>query len=464
MTTPSPTTESQTLEWKVSWRDDHLKWVCGFANAEGGTLVIGRDDKGKLIGLPDAKILLEELPNKLRDLLGIMAEVNLCEEGGKGYLEIVVPAYPNPISYRGRYYQRSGSTLQELKGAALDRFLLRRYGRTWDGSPLPGLNAADLSPQALEQFRALARASGRLDASALAEPDAGLLDKLKLTEGRYLKRAAALLFHPDPLRFVTGAFVKIGFFQSESEIVYHDEVNGDLFTQAQKTLEILFFKYLKASIRYEDIVRVERYPVPRPALREAQINALIHRDYMTPAPIQIRIYDHKLMIWNPATLPEGWTERDLLIPHASYPFNPSIANVFFRAGEIEAWGRGIERIFAACREAGTPAPRLRFDGNGLWTEFIFSDEYLQLMAASDKEARRKTPSETRVETRVETKVKTPDRLLELLREQPTLSLSAAASVLGKSVAAIELVARNLRAEGRLRHIGPKKGGHWEILK
>jgi ATP-dependent DNA helicase RecG len=188
---------------------------------------------------------------------------------------------------------------------------------------------------------------------------------------------------------------------------------------------------------------------------------------MTPAPIQIRIYEHKLMLWNPATLPEGWTEENLLAPHASWPFNPDIANVFFRAGEIEAWGRGIERIFAACREAETPAPRLRFDGSGLWTEFTFSDEYLQLMSGSNQEARGKTPPETRVKTkvktRVKTRVKTADRLLELLREQPALSLSAAASALGKSVAAIELVAKNLRADGRLRHVGPKKGGHWEVM-
>jgi ATP-dependent DNA helicase RecG len=361
--------ESQTLEWKASWRDDHLKWVCGFANAEGGTLVIGRDDAGKPVGLPDARLLLEELPNKLRDLLGIMANVNLREEGGKEYLEIVVPAYPNPISYRGRYYQRSGSTLQELKGAALDRFLLRRYGRTWDGSPLPGLNAAELSPQAFAQFRGLARNSGRLNAADLAVPDAALLDRLKLTEGHYLKRAAALLFHPDPLRFITGAFVKIGFFQSESELAYHDEVNGDLFTQAQMTLDLLFTKYLKASIRYEDIVRVERYPVPRLALREALLNALIHRDYMIPAPIQIRVYDHKLMLGNPATLPEGWTEDTLLSLHTSQPYNPDIANAFFRAGEIEAWRRGIERIVEACREAGTPEPRFRFIGSAMLTEF-----------------------------------------------------------------------------------------------
>ena len=114
--------EHQNLEWKEVWRDEHLKWVCAFANGEGGTLVIGRNDKGKVVGVANATKLLEDLPNKIRDLLGIMVNVNLRCEGGKDVLEVVTPAYPAPISYRGHYYHRSGSTLQELKGTALDRF------------------------------------------------------------------------------------------------------------------------------------------------------------------------------------------------------------------------------------------------------------------------------------------------------------------------------------------------------
>ena len=296
--------ESQHTEWKESWRDEHLRVVCGFANAEGGALVIGRNDKGQVVGVPDAARLLEELPNKTRDLLGIVVEVNLRSKGGKDYLEVVTPAFPSPISYRGHYYQRSGSTLQELKGAALDRFLLRHYGRTWDGSPLPGVAVGHLSTSAIKRFRRLAANTGRLDAAALREPDAKLLTRLKLFEGKYLKRAAVLLFHPDPLVFVTGAFVKIGFFRSQSDLVYHDEVNGDLFSQVQQVQDLLLTKYLKAAVTYEGIVRVERFPVPREALREAVLNALIHRDYMAPVPVQIRVYDDKLVLWNPAVLPD----------------------------------------------------------------------------------------------------------------------------------------------------------------
>jgi len=368
--------ESQHTEWKSAWHEDHLRWVCGFANAEGGRLEIGRNDQGVVVGLANAAKLLEDLPNKIRDVLGIVVAVNLHETEGRGWLEIVVDAYPNPINLRGRYYQRSGSTLQELRGASLDRFLLRKQGRTWDGVPVPRVSAADLSPAAMAAFRQRAERGGRVEPATLREPDSRLLEKLQLTEGEFLKRAALLLFHPEPTRFFPGAFVKIGFFDGVGELVYHDEAQGDLFGQVDRTLDLLLTKYLKAAITYEGVQRIERFPVPRAALREALLNALVHRDYAIGAPVQIRVYADQLKLWNPAVLPEGWTLAKLLGEHASQPFNPAVANAFFRAGEIEAWGRGIERIFEACKAAGTPAPLVQLDGHDLWTEFPYAAAYL----------------------------------------------------------------------------------------
>ncbi len=175
--------ENQNTEYKRSWRDEDLKWVCGFANADGGELVIGRNDRGEVVGIPHAGRLLEELPNKVRDLLGIMVDVNLRSEAGLESLEIRVEAYPSPVSYRGEYLVRSGSTNQMLKGAALDRFLLRKYGRTWDSAPLPGLSVEDLDADVLRGFCEQAAKSGRLGTEALDDDDAGLIDKLRLVEG-----------------------------------------------------------------------------------------------------------------------------------------------------------------------------------------------------------------------------------------------------------------------------------------
>lgn len=463
--------ENQAVEWKESWRDDYLRWVCGFANGRGGRLIIGKSDKGKAVGIGTASKLLEDLPNKIRDLLGIVAEVNLLQENGRELLEIHVPAYSNPISYRGHYYQRSGSTLQELKGAALDRFLLRSQGRTWDAVPVPGVRVADLSASHIQRFRDMASESGRLEPADLSMPDTGLLEKLKLTEGNYLKRAAVLLFHQDPEQFITGAFVKIGFFRSESDLAYHDEVHGGLFSQVKNTVDFLRTKYMNAAIAYKDIQRVEHFPVPYAALREVVLNALVHRDYAVPAPIQIRVYADKLKISNPAALPEGWTLEKLLGEHSSHPFNPDVANVFFRAGEIEAWGRGIERIFSACRNADSPKPQVRLSGNDLWFEFPFSPVYLDRVAGGTKgKAPVKTPGKTSgktsgktgVKTGVKIGVKLPDLIVAAMRQDPNVTYVQLAQNLGKAESTIADAVNRLKEDGRIKRVGPAKGGHWEV--
>jgi ATP-dependent DNA helicase RecG len=374
--------EHQHVEWKECWRDEHQKWICGFANADGGILEIGRDDTGKVVGVEDTVRLLVDIPNKVRDILGIMVDVNLFEENGRELVQIAVEAYPNPISYKGEYYYRSGSTNQMLKGAALDRFLLRKHGRTWDGAPLPGLTVAGLDAGVLIRFRGLARNSQRLPDAILEQPDQDLLEKLHLVEGRYLTRAAALMFHPEPQRFFTGAYLKIGYFESNVDLRYQDEVAGDLMFQVNQALEVLKTKYLRAWISYKGLQRIESWPVPVPALREAILNAVVHKDYAIGAPIQISVYPDKLLIWNPGELPPNWTVEKLLSKHASIPFNPDVASVFFRAGMIESWGRGIERLLEACQEARTPAPELRYEHTALWVEFRFLPEHT--MSATPK--------------------------------------------------------------------------------
>lgn len=285
--------EQQNMEWKESWRDDYLRWICGFANAEGGVLVIGRDDQGRAVGVANAGRLLEEIPNKVRDVLGIMVEVNLRLEDGKELLEIRVEPYPSPVSYKGEYHYRSGSTKQELKGAALSRFLLKKQGLHWDGVPVPRLTLGDCNPAALQWFRDKAAKSGRVDEQVLADGDAALLASLQLDDGEHLKRAAALLFGKEPERFVPGAFIKLGFFVTDDDLRYQDEIHGDLFSQVEKTLETLRAKYLKAYISYEGLQRLETYLFPLPALREALLNAVMHKDYSSGIPIQISVYAHR---------------------------------------------------------------------------------------------------------------------------------------------------------------------------
>jgi ATP-dependent DNA helicase RecG len=366
--------EKQNIEWKESWRDEYLKWICGFANAQGGVLDIGRNDNGQAVGVKDSAKLLEDLPNKIRDILGIVPDVDLVSESGKEFVRITVQTHPYPVSYKGQYHYRSGSTKQLLKGQALDRFLLSRTGKRWDAVPVPGVSVNDLDASVLGDFRRRSARSGRLGSDVLEENDATLVEKLRLTDGEYLKRAAVLLFHPDPERYVTGASIKIGYFENNAELVYHDEICGDLFTQVDRTMDLLLTKYLKASISYEGVQRIETHPAPPEALRETLLNAVAHKDYASGAPIQISVYDNRIMFWNNGQLPDDWTIERLIAKHPSQPYNPDVANALFRAGMIEAWGRGIEKVMQACDDRGMARPELRYEKPGLWVEFALESQ------------------------------------------------------------------------------------------
>jgi ATP-dependent DNA helicase RecG len=384
------TSESQNIEFKVSWRDEYLKWICGFANAYGGTIFIGNDDDGSIVDLKDAKKLLEEIPNKVRDTLGILVDVNLHQTDKGKFIEILVEQYPYPVNYKGQYHYRSGSTKQELKGAALDKFLLQKKGKRWDGVPIPNVSTNDLKQETFDFFRKRAFRSQRIDEESLADSNEHLIENLQLKEREFLKRASILLFHPKPEKYITGAYIKIGFFESDSDLRFQDEIHGNLFEQIEKTTELLFTKYIKALISYEGLNRVETYEYPKEAIREALLNAVAHKDYSGGIPIQISVYKDKLMIWNEGQLPENWTVKNLLEKHASRPFNPDIAHALFRSGYIESWGRGTIKIINECKKAGIPEPVFTYDSSDISVEFrmdIYNEKHLQSLDLNERQVK-----------------------------------------------------------------------------
>ena len=474
--------ESQHVEWKRSWRDEHLKWICGFANAQGGVLEIGKNDSGEVVGVDGVLRLLEEIPGKVQSLLGIVVDVNLKSEANREYLEVAVRPHPNPISYRGEFHYRSGSTKQVLRGAALSRFLLARYGRTWDDMPLPGIGLRDLDDRLVDVFRHRAVKSGRLPAEVLGEPIENLIENLSLRDGAHLKRAAALLFHPAPGRLLPDAYLKIGYFRG-SELLFQDEIGGDLFTQVDRTMDLLYTKYTRGIVSYDGIYRVETFPVPREAMREAVINAVIHRDYASPTTIQIRVLDDRIAIWNAAQLNPEWMAELVANETSSRPHNPRIAYAFLRAGMIEAWGRGVRRILDICREAGNPPPiwRLEAGGDGLWVRFPFSDTYQAADSAARGYAAQLTSPDTIQKSGGTTQKTTQksaatthkmggttrktarDQILDCLRSDPRLTRTALAERVGLSPDGVKYHLQSLKRSGAIRRVGSARAGYWQVL-
>lgn len=203
-----------------------------------------------------------------------------------------------------------------------------------------------------------------------------------------MKRAAIVLFGKDPGKFYPNISVKIGKFgESDADIKFHEVVEGNLIQLKERIGEMLNAKFFIHPIDFVAMQRVERDEYPVAAVREMILNALAHRNYMG-APTQIRLYDNHFSIWNDGGLPEGITEEDLKKIHRSKPRNPLIADTCFKAGYIDAWGRGTIKIIEACQEANLPEPILKEEQGGFLSKIFkdrFTEDQLKMIGLNDRQ-------------------------------------------------------------------------------
>ena len=233
--------ESQNIEYKESWRDEYLKWICGLANAQGGRIYIGIDDNQQVVGVADTKRLMEDIPNKIVNYLDIVADVNLLHKEDKDYSEIAVQPCNLPIAYHGIYHYRSGSTKQELKGAALQQFLLRKMGHSWDDIENERATLDDIDRQAIDFFLRKAVDAGRMPVDSLNETTEKVLSNLNLIGGEgKLRNAALLLFGKNPAKFFTSVQFRIGRFgRDEADLMFQDVVDGNIIQMTDRVIEVL---------------------------------------------------------------------------------------------------------------------------------------------------------------------------------------------------------------------------------
>ena len=439
--------EDQNVEFKESWQDEYLKWICGFANAQGGVLYVGVRNNGEVCGVGNAKKLIEDLPNKIRDTMGLAPSVDLLQIDDSTIVRVTVEAASFPTNLRGVYYLRRGATNQTLSGNALTQFILKRTGKTWDGVVVDSVSEDDLDKESFDIFKREAIRSGRISEDDLKLSRVQLLEHLNLIEDGKLKRAAVLLFYRNPEKWITGSFVKIGFFENDADLRYQDEIHGSLMIQADRVIELIYTKYLKADISYDNVTRIEHYPFPKDAVREAVFNALVHQDFAACIPVQISVYEDKLYISNDCQFPPSWTAETLMGKHRSCPLNPDIANTFFRAGYIESWGRGVEKICRICHNYGIPDP-----------EYTVHPNDIMLCFKTDSHKAQEDSGHTENHTE-----NTVDTILKILADDPRVTIARLCEMTRKSRPTITEHIAKLKAMNRIRRVGPDKGGHWEVV-
>ena len=456
--------ESQNIEYKESWRDEYLKWICGFANAQGGRIFIGVNDEKQVIGLPDAKKLMEDIPNKIVNYLGIVEDVNLLAEGEKEYIEIVVTPSNVPIAYKGTYHYRSGSTKQELKGLALQQFIMRKMGHSWDDIPVYGATIDDIDRKAIDYFLHCSIKAGRMDED---EADASTEDVLRnlglFTKDGELKNAAILLFGKHVGQFFPSAIFKIGRFHTdESDLIVQDMLEGNVIQMASRVVDTLRTKYLLSPIHYEGLQRVEQLEIPETALRELIYNSLAHKDYTGPA-IQMRVYDRSIELWNYGLLPKELTPADLMKKHSSFPRNHNIANVFYKAGFVETWGRGFKKIKEEFERVNLPLPIMEENCGGVLAT-------IQRKTIEDVIAERGNNNVgvnvgVNVENLSETNLTDRQRIIiSIIKSNPSITAKQMSVTLSVALRTIERDLSVMQKAHVIRHEGSDKSGVWVVLE
>ena len=458
--------ESQNIEYKESWRDEYLKWICGFANAGGGTIYVGVNDNKEIIGVDNRKRLMEAIPNKIVTHLGIVADVNLLHEGKMDYIEIIVEPSNIPIAYKGIYHYRSGSTKQELRGTALQQFILKKMGRSWDDIGNDRATIDDIDRKAIDYFLRKGIVAQRIPEDQREASTKDILDSLGLIDNDgLLKNAAILLFGKNPLRFFPSIAFKIGRFgKNEADLMFQDVIDGNVIQMADRVMQILQGKYLVSPVSFEGMQRYETLEIPKEALREILYNAIAHKDYTGPD-IQMHVYDDHLEIWNEGELPLGYTEETLMGRHSSKPRNRNIANAMFKAGFIDTWGRGYMKIREGFEAAGIPMPKVQNFCGGVQVT-VQRTKFMQMMNVGNNVASNVVSSVVSSVVSV-SQVQLTERqreIYKLIKANSFISSKQMSVVLSVVHRTIQRDLAALQKAGIIIREGNTSAGHWVLLK
>lgn len=451
--------ESQNIEYKESWNDKYLEWICGFANAQGGSIYIGVNDDKQVVGVSDSKRLMEDIPNKIVTHLGIVADINLLQDNGKDYIEIVVAPSDLPISCHGKYHYRSGSTKQELKGIALQQFVLKKMNLTWEMSPCPYATIDDIDTTAISFFVRRAIERGRIPESCKDESPEQILRRLRLVlpDGS-LSMAAVLLFGREVDRWCSTSIFRIARFGcNDADIINNDDVICPLILMPSRIMETLRSRYLVTFNHFEGLDRIENLEIPREGLREILCNSIIHKDYQRTFN-QMKVWDDRIELWNPGELPQGVTIETFMEGHHSEPRNKEIARVFYLAGYIEAWGTGYTRIRDEFEKENLQVPTFEECQSG-FKATIQRENFVKLQGLNVDNDPKDDPKDDPKELTERQK-----DIIAILQKNNRATREEMTQKLSVSDATVKRELADMQKMGILIREGGRKDGHWVIVK
>lgn len=462
-------TETETIELKRSLAElkQGLISLAAMLNKHGrAELWFGIAPDGRAVGLDLNEKTLRDVSQAIAAHIepAIYPRISRQTTDGKPCLKIEADGWQQPYFAYGRAYIRVADEDKKLSASELKNFILQdnRDALRWENEPAK-TTLAQLDTQKIQQF---------LQRANLPEDDpASALEKLDLLHQGQPLNAAALFFAHQPVELRCAVFAST----TSATIIDRHDFQGDILELIEEA-EKYVLKNIHIGMRLEGLRRVDVPEISLKAIREALVNAFCHRDWRDPDYIQVAIFKDRLEIRSPGSLYGNLTFDEILQGNVSRRRNPKIADLLRRIHLVEAWGRGVPLILANAPDASF------IEIGGLFITRFKRPSALEASETGTENTvtSRETGTET-IETSIEnaetsretgTETNPPDalaglptaqRILLHLQSEPDSTAKDLAQKVGITEKGVRYHLEQLKKQGKLRHVGPTKGGYWEVI-
>ena len=474
-----PGSESETIEFKVSFNIETVETLVAFANTKGGNVYIGVADTGAVFGVPVGKESIPQWINEIKTKTepALIPDVETIMIKGKEIVILSLKEFPiKPVSVKGKYYKRVGKSNHLLELNEILNMHLKTFNSSWDYYFDPHHSVLDISEEKTLHLIALYNKERKIP----IEKDVfEFLSKMELIRDGKLTNAAFLLLMKNDSII---SDMELGHFQNEITIKDGITISTDLIAEVEEVLSFLRKHISKEFIITANPARIERWEYPLEALREIVLNMIVHRDYTHRGNSSVKIFPDRIEFFNPGQLPNHISINDLL--HGNYVSdcrNKLLAKIFKEIDWIERYGTGIRRIRDYFREYGSPEPLFENFQHGFKvTVYPLLDidaenaEKMSEKTADNSEMSEKTPesSEKMSEKTVdnskmsektpESSEKMSEKIIDIFKNNPYVTIEELSAILNKTTRTIERNLKSLKSGGLIERIGPDKGGYWKI--
>ena len=387
--------ESESVEFKpsLSQIDNIIESVSAFSNTKGGRIEIGKKDDGTVAGIQIGKDTIENLANQIKQNTDppVYPSIKILKTGGKDIILVSVEeSKSKPTFAFGRAFKRVGKSNHKLGYEEIRKLAVLSSKIYWDEQACEGADIKDLDEKKVRWFL-----DERERKRNVAKPEDMPLDDLLInirgakTVGGRIKptNAGILFFGKNPQKFFVNSGIRVAKFKGADvthPVLDRVDCKGTVWEIIDTAQEFIRRNIRLLSFRTPtDFRRTEKFEYPIDALREAMINALIHRDYSEPADVRVFLFDDGVEIINPGTFPEGVTPEK----PTHKPVNPTLCSLTYDIGFIEKYGSGIKMMRKLCREWESKEPH--YELHPVETKIVFESRvkdttYVEVMDVSDK--------------------------------------------------------------------------------